>query len=69
MNLLQKEIVQLAIDWVETHNEPIPISFIISNVTARAGTIRASTVTLCRKGYFRRSYQRGEVAYVLLRKR
>lgn len=68
MILLQKEIVQLVISWVEDNKSPAPLSYITSNLTARVGTIRASAETLCKKGYLRRSYGKGEVAYVLLRK-
>lgn len=69
MILLQKEIIEIITGWVVEHNKPIPLTEIVQRETTRnPRTIRASAETLCRKGYLRRSCERGLTAYILLRK-
>jgi len=54
-------------DWAREHKDPIPLGIMLDRLKSNPRTVRASVASLCKKGYLRRSYAQGKLAYIKLR--
>ena len=65
---LQAMVLVIVEDWVKHNKTPITFRYMADRLPeVKISTLRASAGVLCKKGYLRRSFQQGEVTYVLIR--